>query len=160
MTDASGKTGRKFLVVVDGTPECRVALRFASRRAMHTGGGVTMLCVLEPGEFQHWLGVETIMKEEARAEAEAILHELAAEVNATAGLTPELLIREGKPGEEILKLIKEDPMLSILVLGMSSENEAPGPLVAIASGISGTPFPLPVTLVPGDLSDEQIESLA
>ena len=60
---------RKFLVVVDGTPESRAALRWAERRAHGNGGQLALLVVLEPGGFEHWLGVETLMKEEAKENA-------------------------------------------------------------------------------------------
>ena len=73
---------RKFLVVVDGTPESRAALRWAERRAHGNGGQLALLVVLEPGGFEHWLGVETLMKEEAKENAEQILKELSAEVGA------------------------------------------------------------------------------
>ena len=53
---------RKFLVVVDGTPEAHAALRFAARRAHGTGGSVALLLVIEPGGFEHWLGIESLVK--------------------------------------------------------------------------------------------------
>ncbi|MBM3518185.1 MAG: universal stress protein, partial [Alphaproteobacteria bacterium] len=81
---------RKFLVVVDDTPECRVALRFACRRARKTQGGVTLVRVIEPADFQHWAAVGNLMREEARAEAETLLQSLAADVNHSAGVIPEL----------------------------------------------------------------------
>jgi len=86
---------RKFLVYVDDTPECRLALRFACRRAKHTGGGVTLLRVVVPGDFQHWMAVEDRMREEALEEAEQLLHNLAGEVNESSGIMPELVVREG-----------------------------------------------------------------
>lgn len=155
-----GGARRKFLVVVDGTPESEVALRFASRRAKHTGGGVALVAVLEPGDFQHWLGVENVMKEEARAEAESILHRLAAQVNEYAGITPELVIREGKKIEQVRQLIAEDRAISVLVLAAGTSAEGPGPLVSLVAGAAEDGFPIPVTVVPGSLSDDDIHALA
>ncbi|MEQ9146261.1 MAG: universal stress protein [Parvibaculaceae bacterium] len=151
---------RKFLVVVDGTPECEIAIQFASRRAKHTKGGVVLLAVLEPGGFEHWLGVENLMKEEARQEAEKILHRHAARVNEVAGVTPELEIREGKKAEVIKGLIKEDNAISILVLGAGTGKEGPGPLVQMVAGGSDQGFSIPVTVVPGSLSEDEIHDLA
>ncbi len=150
---------RKFLVCVDDTPECRVALRFACRRAKKTGGGVTLLRVIEPADFQHWVAVEDLMREEARDAAEALLQELAAGVNEWADLMPELVVREGPKRDAVLTLIEEDPAIRILVLGAASGPEGPGPLVnALASQMAGT-MRVPVTIVPGTLSNAQIDEL-
>jgi len=156
-SDASGI--RKFLVCVDDTAECRVALRFACRRANKTGGGVTLLRVIEPADFQHWVAVEDLMREEARDAAEALLQELAAGVNEWADLMPELVVREGPKRDALLTLIEEDPAIRILVLGAASGPEGPGPLVnALASQMAGT-MRVPVTIVPGTLSNAQIDEL-
>jgi nucleotide-binding universal stress UspA family protein len=150
---------RKFLVIVDDTPECRLALRFASRRACNTRGGVMLLCVVPPAEFQHWLGVESLMQEEAREAAEALLKQLAAEVSKTTGIVPELVIRIGNTSEEMMGLINEDEEVSVLVLGASVAEEGPGPLVStLANQLSGA-FRIPITIVPGNLTIKQIDAL-
>ena len=151
---------RKFLVVVDKTPECRVALRFAARRAQHTGGIVTLLYVVPPADFQQWAGVERLMREEAHQEAERALHDAAKTVNDIVGAMPELVIREGRSLDEIRAVLKEDRAISILVLAAGTTNEGPGPLVSlIASPASGS-YPIPVTVVPGSLTEEQVDALA
>ena len=149
---------RKFLVVVDKTPECRVALRFAARRAQHTTGRVTLLCVAEPGDLQQWKGVEEIMRQEAQEAAEALLHNAAKQVNELAGIISELVIEHGRKTDCLLDLIKRDKDISILVLAASTAKEGPGPLVALFAGTSAQT--LPVTIVPGGLSDEVIDALA
>jgi len=155
-----GDQNRKFLIVVDDTAECLRALRYAARRALHTGGGVTLLTIISPADFQHWLGVEEVMRQEAEDAARARLERLAAEVQDYAGITPELVIREGRPDEQVIALIEEDEDIAILVLGAGTGAEGPGPLVsAFAGALAGT-FPVPVTVVPGDLTDEEIEALA
>jgi nucleotide-binding universal stress UspA family protein len=149
---------RKFLVIADGTPESEVAIHFASLRAKHTNGVVTLLAVLGPPDAAgQWLGVQNIMREEARSEAEAVLHKLAAHVNDYAGIMPELVIREGRPADELLKFIEEDKDIAILVLASGAGKEGPGPLVSIAVGKG---FPIPVTVVPGTLTEEAIQALA
>ena len=152
---------RKFLVIVDGTPESEVAIHFASLRASHTGGVVTLLAVIEPGEAsQQWLGVKNIMREEAREEAEELLHRLAAHVNEYAGIMPELIIREGRRDEQVMQLIREDKDVAILVLAAGTGKEGPGPLVSMVASASEKAFPIPVTVVPGNLTEEALRSLA
>ncbi|HEY0104955.1 MAG TPA: universal stress protein [Rhizomicrobium sp.] len=157
MSETALDRPRKFLVVIDKTPECRVALRFAARRAQHTGGRVTLLCVAQPADFQQWRGVEEIMKDEARQDAESLIYGAAKTVNELAGIIPELVIGDGRPTEALLDLIKSDSDISILVLAASMAKEGPGPLVALfASGVQA----IPVTIVPGNLTEAQIDRLA
>ncbi|MDE2133025.1 MAG: universal stress protein [Alphaproteobacteria bacterium] len=148
---------RKFLVVVDKTPECRVALRFAARRAQHTGGRVSLLCVAEPADFQQWKGVEEIMKDEAHQEAESLVYDAAKTVNELTGLMPELLIEHGVPSECLLDLVCRDKDISILVLASGTSKEGPGPLVSL---FASTVQAIPVTIVPGNLTDEAVDELA
>ena len=148
---------RKFLTVVDETPECDRAVAYAARRAKSTGGSVVLLFVVEPGDFKHWLGVEQIMREEAHENAKSALNTYAARIRETIGIEPELVIREGKKVDEIHKLIEEDQDIAILVLGAGNAKEGPGPLVSSIAG-KGAAFPIPVTVVPMGLSDEEIES--
>jgi nucleotide-binding universal stress UspA family protein len=148
---------RKFLVVVDKTPECRVALRFAARRAQHTGGRVSLLCVAEPADFQQWKGVEEIMMDEAHETAESLVYEAAKSVSELAGLMPELLIEHGEVAQCLKDLIRRDKDISILVLASGISKEGPGPLVSLfAGGVQD----IPVTIVPGNLSDEAVDELA
>jgi nucleotide-binding universal stress UspA family protein len=162
MSDASQPpvNRRKFLAVIDETPECRVALRYAARRAQHTDGIVTLLYVVLPADFQQWAGVERVMREEAHQEAERQLHEAAKTVNEILGRMPELVIKEGRPADEIRNLLKEDRAISILVLAAGTSKEGPGPLVSVIAGPAANAYPTPVTVVPGSLTDEQIDSIA
>jgi len=154
---ASG--GRIFLVVVDATEEMKLALRFACRRAEHTGGRIALLYVTQPADFQHWAAVAEKMRDEQREEAERVLNALAADVNELIGLMPVLYVREGNPSDEIVKLIKEEPQISILVLGAGTDKKGPGPLVSSLAGKMAGQFPVPITVVPGNLTIEQIDAL-
>lgn len=157
---APAETRKKILIVADRSAECRLALRFAGRRAWHTGGRLALLYVIEPADFQHWMSVEEVMRAEALAEAEGVLHALASEINKATGIIVEYIIREGRKPEELLRHVKEDPSIRLLVLGASKEREGPGPLVAaLASGFSAS-FPIPVTIVPGSMTDAEIDELA
>jgi nucleotide-binding universal stress UspA family protein len=149
---------RKFLVVIDKTAECHVAVRFATRRAQATGGRVTLLCAVQPADLQQWRGVEEIMKDEARQEAESLIYEAAKVVNELSGIIPELVIDDGRPVDCLLDLIKSDKDISILVLAASTAKEGPGPLVSMVAGASQ--YPIPVTIVPGNLNDDSIDTLA
>jgi nucleotide-binding universal stress UspA family protein len=150
---------RVFLVVVDETEEMRNALRYACRRAQHTSGRVALLHVVEPAEFQHWLGVGRVMEEEARVEAEQRMQTLASEVFTQTGRMPVVHIREGKRSEELVALLQEDPSISLLVLATATGSGSPGPLVTFLLGHLGRRVRIPVTLVPGELSVEEIDAL-
>jgi nucleotide-binding universal stress UspA family protein len=158
MSQTPADRPRKFLVVVDKTPECKVALRFATRRAQHTGGRVTLLCVAQLPEVQQWRGVEAIMRDEAHQEAESLVHNAAKQVNELSGIIPELVIFDGRPADCLLELLKGDKDISILVLAAGTAKEGPGPLVSMFAGAGA--YPIPVTIVPGSFSDEEIDALA
>ena len=149
---------RKFLVVLDDSRECLCAMRFAAMRAMKTGGGVAILSVIPPDEFNHWIGVGDLMREEARARIEAHFDIFAKWMRDSNNIDPELIIREGEPVKEILSFVMDNPDIGILVLGAGTDNNCPGPLVSQLSKSSGT-FPIPVTIVPGNLSKEQLEAI-
>ena len=149
---------RKFLVVLDETRECLNAMRFAALRAAHTGGGVQILSIIPPEEFQHWMGVSDLMRAEARERIEAHFEVFAKWMRDKQGVNPELVIREGDPVSEILAQVREDASVGILVLGAGSEKNGPGPLVTALSRSAGT-LPIPVTIVPGDMSKERLESI-
>ena len=160
MPDSDTARRRKFLVVVDQSPECKVAIRFAARRAEHTNGIVTLLTVLSQADFQHWRSVEEAMREEALEEAEKMLHDAARDVNRVSGLYPEYVVLEGKARECVLSLIKEDADIAILVLASSTAREGPGPLVSYVAQQAAMAYPIPVTIVPGNLTDEEVDALA
>lgn len=151
---------RIFLVVVDDTEEWHAALHFVCRRALHTGGRVALLHVIEPAEFQHWMSVEEVMREERRQDAERLLQRVAKQVNDETGTMPELHLREGVRHEELVKLIEEQPTISVLVLGASTSNEGPGPLIQFLTTKAMGRLRIPVTILPGGLSDDQIDSIA
>jgi nucleotide-binding universal stress UspA family protein len=155
---------RKFLVVVDETPECESALAFAASRVVRTAGQLALLYVIEPGaEFQHWLGVEEIAREEGHNKARAVFRLFGRKLKNMGfeNLEPEEIVREGIKAEEITKLIEEDQDIGVLVLGASKDPSGPGPLVStLAGGRHAGTFPVPITVVPGHLSIEEILALA
>lgn len=152
---------RKFLVLADDTPECDRALYYAARRAARTGGAVVLLAVLQLEEApSQWLGVADLMRAEATDKAEARLDLLSARAEGIAGVPTERVVREGVVAEQILAVIEEDEDIAILVLAAGTGKEGPGPLIAsLAKGLWPS-LPVPVTLVPGALSDSEIDALA
>ena len=151
---------RKFLVVIDDTPECSRAVLYAARRAERTGGALVMLYVIVPGEFQHWIGVENIMRAEAMEAAEEALGRFADSAREISAVEPQMVIREGARADEIAKLIEEDEDIAILVLAAGTDKEGPGPLVTAIAGKASGSFPIPITIVPGTLDEAAIRMLA
>ena len=152
--------GRTFLVVVDATEELHAALRFACLRAQKTGGRVALLSVVEPAEFQHWMAVGDLMREEQREEAELLLHKWSGFVMDQIGTMPVVFVREGETSEELAKLIEEETGISVLVLGAGTGKEGPGPLVTYFVNKMAGRLRIPITVVPGSLTDEQIEAIS
>ena len=149
---------RKFLVVLDDSTECLNAMRFAAMRAQNTGAGVEILAVIPPDEFNHWIGVANVMREEARERIHAHFEVFAKWMRDKQNIEPELVIREGEAVEEIVKQVEEDKDVGVLVLGAGTNRGGPGPLVTHLARNAGS-FPIPVTIVPGNLSREQLEAI-
>jgi nucleotide-binding universal stress UspA family protein len=152
---------RTFLCVVDETDELHQALRFACRRAKHTGGRVALLYVIEPAEFQHWMAIGNLMAEERREEAEEMIQVVSSVVQRLSGAMPVIYIREGKLTDELMELIEQESGFSVLVLGAATGtgNEGPGQLVSYVMKRIGK-LPIPVTIVPGGLSDKDIDAIS
>ncbi|UWR25595.1 universal stress protein [Sulfitobacter sp. S223] len=149
---------RKFLVILDDSRECLNAMRFAAMRASKTGAGVEVLAVIPPEEFNHWIGVGDIMREEARERIEVHYEVFAKWMRDRQGVEPTLVIREGQSVDEIMAHIKENPDIGVLVLGAGTDGKGPGPLVSQLSRTAGN-LPVPITIVPGDLSKEKLEAI-
>lgn len=154
---------RKLLVVVDESPEVEIALAYAARRARRTGAVVALLYIIEPGDFEHWIGVREAYREESLAKARAVFRLQARKLKNWGydELETQEIVREGKKAEQITQVIEEDPDVGVLVLGASVDPKGPGPLVtSLAGGKNTGSFPVPITVVPGGLSIAEIEALA
>ncbi len=158
MADIVNEYKRKFLVVVDGSKEADRAITFAAHRVNRTGGTVVLLSVIDSQDFTQFIGVEDVMRAEAREEADRVLEsKLARIANIGAGIRTETVIREGDVLVEIEALVRQDPAIAILVLAAATGKEGPGPLVsAFASRAHQSPLPVIVTIIPGSMTDEQI----
>lgn len=149
---------RVFLVVVDQETETRAALRYASNRAKKTGGKVALLAILEPVVYD-LMGIGNIMADEAREQAEMTLQRTATNISAMTGEFPILYTREGEKLEAVLELLEEEPSIQILVLASNPDTDDPGPLVTALTGKNIRRLGIPFTIVPGNLSDEEIDAL-
>jgi nucleotide-binding universal stress UspA family protein len=151
---------RKFLVVIDDSEECSRAVAFAAYRVRRTGGTVVFLAVIDSGDFQQFLGVEEVMRAEALEAAERLIDTHIAVVRRIADITVETLIREGRGPEAVEAVIAEDPGIAILVLAASTSSEGPGPMVsAFVARAAGSALHIPVTVVPGTMSDAELEAV-
>lgn len=150
---------RAFLVIVDASEECESAVRFAALRARRTGGMVVLLSVSSVPDFHHWMFVGSLMKEEQRLQAEERLSHFSALVDALSGEKPEVIIRDGDAQEELLRVLESDQRLSVLVLAAGSGPDGPGPLISALTGKQSARLRLPVTIVPGNLTPDQLDAL-
>jgi nucleotide-binding universal stress UspA family protein len=155
---------RKYLVIVDESQEVEAALYFSALRVAHTSGGsIVLLYVIEPQEYQHWVGVRQVQLEEETNKAKALFRLFRRKLNAAGfeKVPTEEVIREGKKAEAILELINEDEDIAVLTLGAATDAQGPGPLVSsLAAGTTAGSFPIPITIVPGNLTLEDLSALA
>lgn len=160
MAEPQTEYKRKFLVVIDDTPESDRAVTFAAYRVRRTGGTVVLLTVIEPIESQQWLGVDDVLRAEARDRAEDLIDRRIARIGKVGAVRTETVIREGRAPEVIDQLLIDDPAIAVLVLGASKSGDGPGPLVtAFVNRTAGGALPVIVTIVPAGLSDEQIVAI-
>lgn len=146
----------KFLVIADDTAEFKVVLRLAALRAQRVGGIVVMLRILQPAEFQHWMSVRDIMEEEAMQEAQEMMDQFAEEVKRLSDLECEQLIRKGEPSDIITEYIEEDKDIHLLVLGANVDGD-PGPLIKAFREELLDVLHMPVLVVPGNMTNEEID---
>ena len=151
------------MLVVDESPEVESALYYAAARIVRSSGTLLMLYVIEHQDFQHWAGVRQVQIEEETVKARALFRLFKRKLHLVGfeNIVSEEVIREGIKSEEIMKTIAEDEDVSILVLGASIDPKGPGPLVSrLAGGSAAGAFPIPVTVVPGNLAFDDIIALA
>lgn len=154
---------RKFLLIVDESKEVDSALMYAASRVEHSSGSLVLLYVIEPQQYQHWVGVKQIQIEEETNKAKALFRLFRRKLAQSGfeNVFAEEIILEGNKAECIVKLIDEDEDIAIMVLGAATDAKGPGPLVSsLAAGKLAGTFPIPITIVPGDLSLEDIKALA
>jgi nucleotide-binding universal stress UspA family protein len=150
---------RIYLVVVDDSAESQIALRFAARRAVKTGGGVEILALVPPSEFVAFGGIQATIEEEARLHAEALVAGAAGALLEESGLRPSITVRQGEGPKIIREMIEANPDIAALVLGAAASG-APGPLVSHFAGTDAGALPIPLMIVPGSLDRDAIDRLS
>ena len=160
----TAKTGHvagrlKFLVCVANDAQSRTAMLFAGLRARNTGGRLALLHVVPPPEFQHWVAVGDLMREETREQAEELLSRMAGEGHARFGILAEYVVREGSIGEEILKQVGEDAEVTMLVVGAAPAADGKRTLISWLAGQLAGKLNIPLIVVPGNLTEMQLENL-
>ncbi|MDP1027480.1 universal stress protein [Sphingomonas sp. KR1UV-12] len=150
---------RIYLVVIDDSPEAEIALRFAARRAVKTGGGVEILNLLPPQEFIAFGGVQATIEEEAMQHAQGIVAKAAGALFEESGITPAITVRGGDGPKVVRETIVANPDIAALVLGAAASG-APGALVTHFTGADAGTLTVPIMIVPGSLNAEQIDRLS
>jgi len=149
---------RLLLVVIDDSPESELALRFAARRSSHFDGRVAMLKVIPPVHFDHWVGVAERAAEEARDEARRLMDTYAEKVREWGGHDPVYLVREGQIADELVSQVEEEPNICLLVLA-AAQGRNPGPLVSSIANRLVSQVKVPITVIPGNLTVEDIDPI-
>ena len=161
MTELPSPSTRTLLCVVDESDELPVALTFAALRSRRTGSHVGLLYVIDtPADFQHWSAVGELMREEAREHAETVILQASAQVQRLSGRVPSLAIREGDKVDETIQACEEDPSVAFLILASDTGPKGPGPLISSLTGKSVGRLQVPVVILPGNLSEEEITRFA
>lgn len=160
MQPATSQKPAKFLVCATDCESSRTALRLACKKAQRRGDKIDILTVIEPASFQPLFSVADKISNERREQAEVILQGLAKTAYEESGIYPTLHLREGNPGEQILAAVMEDSDINMIVLGVSPQSKSDGKLINWLSERSGDSLLVPLMLVPGNLTDQQIEALA
>ncbi len=150
---------RKFLVLLDESPDCQNAIRFAAMRAARTQGGVVVMAIIPPEAIQHGIGVADLMRQEAEDRITSQFQIFARWMRDSQGIEAELVIREGDPSAQLLAQLQSDHEIGVLVLGAAGGKSGPGPLVSrVLRELSSVPCA--ITLIPGDLSRDRLEAIA
>lgn len=151
---------RKLLILLDETPEMLNAMRYAAIRASKTGGTVEILAVISPEDFQHFMGVADIMRAEAREKVEAQFQLLKDRMEKREGITLRLAIREGDRVDTLLEHIRSDPEIGVLVVGARADKSGPGPILSALLGRRLGELTIPITIVPGSMTKDQIIAIS
>ena len=150
---------RTYLVVIDESPEAEIALRFAARRAVKTGGNVEILCLIPKPDFVHWGGVMATIEEEARLRAEALVAGAAGTLLAESGIKPAITVKQGDGPKIVREMINSNSEIAALVLGAAASGP-PGPLVSYFAGTDAGALPVPLMIIPGSLDPDAIDRLS
>ena len=155
----SAERAVKYLVCVDHREESRIALRLACMKAKARGYRIDLLHVINPADFQTLGGIADRIREEQMTEAQDLLNTLSDDVRQHYGITPGIILREGNTGDEIVSVALSDPDTIMIYLGIAQQSSSRGKLAAWLAGQLGSKLFIPLLMVPGNLTDEQLQTL-
>ena len=151
---------KKFLIVIDESEELEKAIYFAANRAIHTDGKLSLLYIVDPAVNAQWSRIENLIEQEATREAKKLCRVWVQKIKSRFNIESEVIIKMGDRCEELLKLVKEDKNIRFLVLGSSANNEEPGPLIKALTGKKMKDLSIPMVVIPGSLSEKEIDLIA
>ena len=151
---------KKFLVVIDESKELEKAIYFAANRAIHTEGELSLLYIVDPAVNAQWSRIENLIEQEATSEAKKLCRIWSQKIKSRFGIESEVIIKMGDRCEELLKLVQEDTSIRFLVLASSANNEEPGPLIKALTGKKIKNLSIPMVIIPGSLSEKDIDLIA
>ena len=149
----------KFLLCVNDSQHSLVALRFVCMMARRQNRPIQLLHVVEPVD-PTFRAVAAKMREEKRQAAEKLLDRCAQDANALANIRPVLTVREGSVAEEIISTIEEDHTISMLVVATSHDSPTRDVLLPALTSQVGNRLLIPMLVIPGTLTEQQIEELS
>jgi len=148
----------KYLVYASGK-ESQFAVNFACKKALRRGNTVEILHVIAPIDTQNLFGVIAKVNQERWQEAEDLVKSISDKAFEYSGIIPAIQIREGKIGEEIIAATLKDNAISMLVIGASQESRGMETINWLTAKL-GSRLLIPLMLVPGNLTDLQINELS
>jgi|GEM_PF-859365 len=152
---------RKVLVLVNNHLSTRAAVSWAAHWAMRTGDEIVLLHVIEPDALLNIGMIQDVVRAEAWQAAERLLGTFSGLAERLTGHPPVHLIREGPLKETVRAVVKEqEEHLSMLVLAASHREKGPAPLIGYLASRMGSRVRVPLVLVPGSLTLEQIDEIS
>ncbi|MEO5972069.1 MAG: universal stress protein, partial [Sphingomicrobium sp.] len=115
--------------------------------------------VVEPQDFVQWGGVQAAFEEEQRLRIEGVVSASVGEILDESGITASVVVQQGEPVKTVRDYVGTRKEIAALVLGAAPSGH-PGPLVANFTGTDAGQLPCPVMIIPGSLSDDQLEHLS
>jgi nucleotide-binding universal stress UspA family protein len=157
---ADSSTQPSTLVCVSNEAESAVALRFGCLRAKRRNHHITILHVLEPTEFQGLSSITDAIREEREEQADNLLLEMERQASEQGIEHPSLMIRVDTLWNGIVAAIEENPNINMVILAVRPDSHRGPKLMAALTEELGNSIRVPIMVVPGDLTEEQVNLLS
>lgn len=152
-------SGRRVLVLVNGELTTRAAVAWAAHWCNRTGDGIVLFHVIEPDHAMGFGVMQDLMRAEQWQAAERMLATFSSYAEKLTGRAPEHMVREGPLKETVREVLKSEPNLSLLVIAASHREAGPAPLIGYLASRMGSRVQVPMVLVPGSLTGDEIEKM-